>query len=278
MIIQTLDPNYFNQKAQQIRAHVPIALAQRGLLPKFSRWRLTQDPSSGLVVLFGILNDKYIATHTQTPVDAYFDPRLLHDLATDLQVQVIPSNNVGYRYAFILDRGLQEPLVTVPDFVDVEHDSFPADVSGRLEPIILVWDENLVVAGSPHLSKTIAPRVVYHPLIDDFQSIPVTAASPILQQPVVVPVIAEVETPLRTTLFASALRYPQSGSENLPSAVMSRRESLPRLLQVFEQYNDLLRTPGLSEGEFAQAASSFARIGQKWGMTVLISTPEWTIG
>lgn len=242
MIIQVLDSHYFNQKAQQIKAHVPIALAQRGLLPKFTRWRLTQDPSSGLVVLFGILNDKYIATHTQTPVGAYFDPRLLHDLATDLQVQVIPSNNDGHRYAFILDRGQQEPLVTVPDFVEVDHDAFPVDVTDSLEPIILVWDENLVVAGSPHLSKTIAPRVVYHPLIDDFQSIPVTAASPILQQPVVVPVIAEVETPLRTTLFASALRYPQSGSENLPCAVRSRRESLPRLLQVFEQYNDLLRT------------------------------------
>lgn len=274
MIIQTLDPNYFNQKAQQIRAHVPIALAQRGLLPKFSRWRLTQDPSSGLVVLFGVLNDKYIAAHTQIPADAYFDPRLLHDLATDLQVQVIPSNTVGLRYAFILDRGQLEPVGMVPDFVDVELGTLSVDVTDSTEPIILVWDDNLVVAGSPRSSKTIAPRVVYHPLIDDFQPIPVTATFPVVRQPLGVPLIAESETLPSTTLFARPLRYPERPNENLPSAVRRRRESLPRLLQVFEQYNDLLRTPGLSAGEFSQAASSFARIGQKWGMTVLISAPE----
>jgi hypothetical protein len=68
-------------------------------------WRLAQDPGTGLVVLFGVLNDTYIATHTQTPFGAYFDPRLLHDLTTDLQVQVVPSNSDGLRYAFILDCG-----------------------------------------------------------------------------------------------------------------------------------------------------------------------------
>lgn len=111
MSIPTLDPDQISQKAKQIRAQVPIALTQRGLVPKFTSWRLAQDPSTGLVVLFGILNAAYIAEHTPTSSDAYFDPRLLHDLATDLQVEVIPSNSEGLRYAFVIDRGqLDQPI------------------------------------------------------------------------------------------------------------------------------------------------------------------------
>ncbi|HEX2998569.1 MAG TPA: hypothetical protein VHP14_27350, partial [Anaerolineales bacterium] len=74
-------------------------------MPRFKRWRLTQDPDTGMVVLFGILNNRYIAEHTSTPFNHYFDPRVLHDLADELQVQVVSCNSHGLRYAFILDRG-----------------------------------------------------------------------------------------------------------------------------------------------------------------------------
>ena len=55
--------------------------------------------------MFGILNNKYIATHTSIPFSDYFDPRLLHDLTNELQVQVVSCNSAGLRYPFILDRG-----------------------------------------------------------------------------------------------------------------------------------------------------------------------------
>ena len=102
---QAVDPRHFARRMRQIKAQIPNILSQWGLLPKFKRWRLAQDPDTGTVVLFGILDNKHIATHTTTPFSDYFDPRLLHDLATEFHVQVIPSANDGLRYAFILERG-----------------------------------------------------------------------------------------------------------------------------------------------------------------------------
>ena len=58
-----------------------------------------------MVVLFGVLNNRHIATHTSIPFNDYFDPRVLHDLVNELQVQVVSCNSDGLRYAFILDRG-----------------------------------------------------------------------------------------------------------------------------------------------------------------------------
>lgn len=105
MITQAVDPHHFIRRARQIKAQLPILLSQWGLLPKFKRWRLAQDPDTGMVVLFGVLDNEYIATHTTTPFNDYFDPRLLRDLATELHVQVISSANDGLRYAFILEMG-----------------------------------------------------------------------------------------------------------------------------------------------------------------------------
>lgn len=93
MTMQTVDPNYLNRKARQIKARIPILLSQWGLVPKFKRWRLAEDPATGMVVLFGELDSKYIVAHTTTSFNDYFDLRLLRDMETDLQVQVISSNN-----------------------------------------------------------------------------------------------------------------------------------------------------------------------------------------
>lgn len=121
MTIQTIEPQHFPQKARRIRAQVSTVLTKWGLLPRFKRWRLTQDPDTGMVVLFGILNNRYIATHTSIPFSNYFDPRLLHDLANELQVQIVSCNSDGLRYAFILDRGELGSLPTHVDFPFIEN-------------------------------------------------------------------------------------------------------------------------------------------------------------
>jgi len=121
MTIQTIDPFQFAQKARGIRVQVSIILTRWGLLPRFKRWRLTQDPETGMVVLFGILNNRYIATHTSIPFSDYFDPRVLHDLANELQVQIVSCNSAGLRYAFILDRGELGRLPTHIDFPFIEN-------------------------------------------------------------------------------------------------------------------------------------------------------------
>ena len=121
MTIQTIDPQQLGQKTRRVRAQVSTVLTKWGLLPRFKRWRLTQDPDTGMVILFGVLNNKYIAAHTSIPFSDYFDPRLLHDLANELQIQVVSCNSDGLRYAFVLDRGQLENLPTHIDFPYIDN-------------------------------------------------------------------------------------------------------------------------------------------------------------
>lgn len=121
MITQTSSRNLFNQRSRQIRDQVSTILTNWGLLPRFKRWRLTQDPDTGMVVLFGILNNRYIATHTAIPFSDYFDPRLLHDLANELQLQVVSCTGDGLRYAFVLDRGRFGKLPTHVDYPFIDN-------------------------------------------------------------------------------------------------------------------------------------------------------------
>jgi hypothetical protein len=132
------DPNHFNQEARQIRARVPAILSKWGLPPKFTRWRLTQDPETGLVVLFAVLNSKYIAAHTSIPFSDYFDPRLLNDLSSNMHVQVVACNSDGLRYAFILDRGSLGKLPTHIDFPIPNGDRLLFGVIYKEEPLP-VW-------------------------------------------------------------------------------------------------------------------------------------------
>src|SRR3990172_7033975 len=128
MITQTIDPQNFDKTARRIRAQVSTVLRKQGLLPRFKRWRLTQDPGTGMIVLFGILNNRYIATHTSIPFSDYFDLRVLHDLANELQVQVVSCNSDGLRYAFILDRGQLGKLPTHIDFPFIDNGKLLARV------------------------------------------------------------------------------------------------------------------------------------------------------
>jgi hypothetical protein len=141
MTIQTIDPQQYGQKTRRIRAQVSAVLTKWGLLPRFKRWRLTQDPDTGMIVLFGILNNRYIAAHTSVPFSDYFDPRLLHDLANELQVQVVSCNSDGLRYAFILDRG---QLGRLPTHVD-----FPFIDKGKLSVRVVYGDSQQPIPNPP---------------------------------------------------------------------------------------------------------------------------------
>ena len=131
---RTIEPDHFDQDAKQIRAQVSAVLAKWGLPARFARWRLAKDPDTGMIVLFGILNSRYIATHTSIPFRNYFDPQLLHDLANQLQVQIVSCNTDGLRYAFILDRGRLERLPTHIDFPYVDNGKLSVRVVYRDNP------------------------------------------------------------------------------------------------------------------------------------------------
>jgi len=156
MITPTIEPHHFEQEARRVRSQVSKILTRWGLLPRFKRWRLTQDPDTGMIVLFGILNNRYIATHTSIPFSDYFDPRLLHDLASEMQLQVVACNSDGLRYAFILDRGQFGRLPTHIDFpyidngkllVRVVYSENPQTVPAPPRDIAMVDDHTLVHQG-----------------------------------------------------------------------------------------------------------------------------------
>lgn len=128
MVTPIIEPHHFTQKVRRIRAQVSTVLTKWGLLPRFKRWRVTQDPGTGMIVLFGILNNRYIATHTSIPFSHYFDPRVLHDLANELQVQVVSCHSDGLLYAFILDRGQLGKLPTHIDIPFIENGKLLARV------------------------------------------------------------------------------------------------------------------------------------------------------
>ena len=141
MITPTIEPHHFDQEARRVRNQASAILARWGLLPRFKRWRLTQDPDTGMIVLFGILNNRYIATHTSIPFGDYFDPRLLHDLANEIQLQVVACNSDGLRYAFILDRG---QFGRLPTHIDV-----PFIDNGKLLVRVVYSDNPLSVPTPP---------------------------------------------------------------------------------------------------------------------------------
>jgi hypothetical protein len=130
MIIQISTPPNFKQEAKRLRAQASLVLRTWGLVPRFKRWRLSQDPKTGMIVLFGILNDKYIARHTLIPFSNYFDSHLLHDLSNKLQVQIVSGNSDGLGYAFILSRGQIDflPAQVNTSFLD-EDKLFPIYVN-----------------------------------------------------------------------------------------------------------------------------------------------------
>jgi hypothetical protein len=94
-----------------------------------------------MVVLFGILNNRYIATHTSIPFSDYFDSRLLQDLSNELQVQVVSCNSDGLRYAFILDRGR---FVKLPSHID-----YPYVDNGKVWVRVVYGDNPQSVAATP---------------------------------------------------------------------------------------------------------------------------------
>lgn len=154
MITQTIDGNNFNQRARQIRDQVSTVLTNWGLLPRFKRWRLTQDPDTGMVVLFGILNNRYIATHTSIPFSNYFDLRLLQDLSNELQVQVVFCNSDGLRYAFILDRGRFGRLPT--------HVDYPFIDNGKLSVRVVYGDTIQSVPAVPADGAKVDDQTLVH--------------------------------------------------------------------------------------------------------------------
>jgi hypothetical protein len=155
---QTIDPHHYDQLTRRIRSQVSTVLKKWELLPRFKRWRLSQDPDTGMVVLFGILNNAYIASHTSIHFKDYFERPLLNDLANQLGVEVVSCNCDGLRYAFILERGSLDRLPTHIDYPYLEGDKVFVRVVYDEQPApptinVVVQDQTLVNQAAIALAK-----------------------------------------------------------------------------------------------------------------------------
>jgi hypothetical protein len=111
-----------------------------------------------MVVLFGILNNAYIASHTSIHFKDYFERPLLNDLANKLQVEVVSCNCDGLRYAFILERGALDRLPTHIDYPYLEGDKVFVRVVYDEQPAppminVVVQDQTLVNRAAVALVK-----------------------------------------------------------------------------------------------------------------------------
>jgi hypothetical protein len=173
-----------------------------------------------MVVLFGILNNRYIATHTAIPFSDYFDPRLLHDLADDLQLQVVACTGDGLRYAFVLDRGRFGKLPTYVDYpfidngkvlVRVVYGDKPQSTPALPAAIPVVDDQTLVHEGVGAFLK----------VFDDIQQRDEATQSPVQKLPDVVLIdedefkkrVAEQEA-IRQRLKRMRNLFDSNGQEN----------------------------------------------------------------
>ena len=270
MVAQAIDSRGFAERVRQIRARVPTVLAQWGLRSKFARWRLTQDPITGLVVLFGVLNNKIMTAHASPPFNDYFDPRILRDLGIALNMPVVSSAREGFCYAFILDRGQFGPLPDRMDFPDVERGQLLAGRPYTIAPTTGVWHEPITVVDSTELDQPDFDRQEDYQALADFQwaviDAPATASPRFKQLPALItpnrglsngvarPTVLtqlEAEVEQRKALYQPWPDNPKSlNGPTVDNWVNSRSELVHLLRLMLDEYDDLARPRVNRNGAF----------------------------
>ena len=113
MISQTRDTQRFAEEVRHIKASVPAILAQWGLRSKFARWRLTQDPGTGLVVLFGVLNTPNADSWVKSRAEVLRRPYLILDGFDNLARLASKSERALDKAARIANARRQRGIVTI---------------------------------------------------------------------------------------------------------------------------------------------------------------------
>ena len=289
MVSQTKDAQPFSEKVRQIRASVPSILAHWGLRSKFSRWRLTQDPGTGLVVLFGVLNNAYITAHPSTPFNNYFDPRVLLALTLDLHVPVVSAGSEGFCYAFILDRGQVGPLPVSVSFPGQERSQLFLESADAKQPIARVWDKPMVVVDITGRASPSEHGEAYQALADfqwalmDAQARPASliktlpaliAPNPGWASVVAIPtILAQVEAEVERRKRLSEPWPSDPKGLNAPNAdqwVKTRAELLRRLRLILDVSDNWARPVGKAE-RAPDKAARIANVRRKQGIVSIVT-------
>lgn len=261
-------------------------LEQRGLQPVVRRHVLTDN--GYLRILFADLDTRRL----EGRLAAYTHPDVLHQMSTNLRgMPVALSNTTGLRYAVLLNR--PKPLPKQVEFPGAERGKLLIGVRSDGQTVSVAWDElgHLLVAGMTRSGKsTFLRSLVYQALADGARLLlgdrPLTTFSmldghaalmmPIADTPQGYLTLAQRALAIceeRKIAFSQARdTFPEKLSEYNAWAVRHRREPLPRVLVVLDEYNATANELGRS---FEQAVSSLVFQGLKFGVHLVAAAQEF---
>lgn len=285
---ETALPRPLHNKARYIIRALPAVLRQRGLKPAIKEWVATQSAQSGVWWLFGILDVEEIER-----LEAYTDAAVLHHLSTVLHTPILISNTSGMRYATFLS-----PLPSLPRKVEFPADA-PRDMlgmgAGYRAHLSVPWGKvgHLLVAGMTGYGKSNFLRLIaYQALRDGLRllladpygtTFAMLRGHPALQAPVAADafstqeIIGEAlaECTRRAMHYEQIPGYPENLEEYNAAALKAGKEPLPRLLVILDEYTNLVAEAGGPRSSLAQSVDRLARIGRKFGITLIWAAQEF---
>ncbi|MEA2008260.1 MAG: FtsK/SpoIIIE domain-containing protein, partial [Chloroflexota bacterium] len=272
----------FSQQALVTGMKLRDALYRMNLQPDLIR-RAYVVSQYGLVVAFYPLE----LGHLDGKLTPYQNG--LHQLSTTLRKPMAISNSTGFRYAVLIEKPKQLPARV--DLQRVRTGKLQLGVSPSRQTISVSWEEtgHILVAGMTGYGKTNFIRsIAYQSLRDGFHlllgDLSKTAFPMLKHHPGVLAVADNQEEYLeivanahqiigkRELLYGDSPSYPENLEEYNSWAVQSRREPLPRVLVILDEYNSV----ATASSDLKASVESLANQGRKFGLTVILAAQDFS--
>lgn len=274
-------------EAEQAARVIPLTLGQRGLMPLFSDWLLTED--RGATWLFGVIDVARVER-----LEDFMRDDLLHHISTALRGKpVFLSNSSGLRYAVLLNRPPRLPKYVA--FPGAQRGMLRIGMSAGGGEAAVAWERlgHLLVAGQTGAGKSVLLRSIVHQALAegahlllgdlDGATFPMLAGHPALLMPTATTVegmLEIVERGLgecdhRAALYGQVDGFPDHLAEYNVLASAQGANILPRLLVVLDEYNAAALASGGATGALAKSAAELGWRGRKFGVTLIFAAQDF---
>lgn len=283
-------PTLYQQRAMEVAQVTGNVLTQRpGTDPGAIRQWLLTTTAQGDVWLFAELDDQRIPR---------FEPyeQAAHHLSSSLRgMPVLISNHTGLRLAFLLS-----PVRTLPAKVLLPDELRPGRVLLGMRssggPVSGTWDQlgHVLVAGITGGGKSVTLRsLVYQALRQECNLILADYDNSTFRALEGHPALltglatdqdgfsealraARGEIERRKALYSLCPTFPESMSEYNDWARKAFQAPLKRLVVVLDEFNNAVGEMGGLNGELMNNTLQVARRGRKFGITLVISSQEFS--
>lgn len=213
----------------------------------------------------------------------------LHHLSSRIRKPMSMSNSQGFRFAVLLEKPKRLPKKV--ELRRVSTGRLQLGVSSSRQVISIPWAEtgHILVAGLTGFGKTSTLRlIVYQALRDGFDLLVGDihqTAFPMLEhhpQVTLVYTLDEYQELVmsvhriigeRTLMYRECPTYPERLDEYNVWVVKTGKESLPRILVVFDEYNSVAENLG---SDFRKQVAGIANQGRKFGITLILAAQDFS--